>query len=84
MVRPRHELRPPPGISAGELRDTGKQLMKGKHEGRDEGENIKAPFSCSWRPQMFPMCPQMSTLYAKILDRLEKARIKHGPRAMEE
>ncbi|TNM99155.1 hypothetical protein fugu_013719 [Takifugu bimaculatus] len=27
---------------------------------------------------------QMSTLYAKILDRLEKARIKHGPRAMEE
>lgn len=32
-MRPRHELRPPPGISAGELRDTGKQLTKreGKH-----------------------------------------------------
>lgn len=33
VVRPGHELCPPPGISAGELRDTGKELMKGKHEG---------------------------------------------------
>lgn len=30
VVQPCHELCPPPGISAGELRDTGKQLMKRK------------------------------------------------------
>lgn len=32
MVWPRHELRPPPGIPAGELRDTGTELMKGRDE----------------------------------------------------
>lgn len=30
------------------------------------------------------MCPQMSTLYTKILDRLDKAKINHGTTGMED
>lgn len=32
VVRPRHELCPPPGIAAGELQDTGKRPMKEETE----------------------------------------------------
>ena len=42
VVRPRHELHPPPWIPAGELWDTGTELMEGK-----EGETES---SCNYKP----------------------------------
>lgn len=53
--------------------------MKGKHEGvraREYQSTFQLLLEAS---EMFPTCPQMSTLYAKILDRLEKAKLKRGP-----
>lgn len=33
---------------------------------------------------MFPICPQMSTLYSKILDRLDKAKKTKSTVVMDE